>query len=88
MEYIQVKMHLKSGILASIWHCKMQGFQSFQQLCPLDPHQCLGHDNISLRNPWILPILDMYSHEKVMNSDIVTTLWVAKCFDLIILFYL
>ena len=33
--YTQVKMHLKSGILASIWYCKMQGSQSFL----LDPHQ-------------------------------------------------
>ena len=28
--YTQVKMHLKSGILAFIWNCKMQGSQSFR----------------------------------------------------------
>ena len=35
--YTNVKMHLKSRILASVWYCKMQGSQSFRGLRPLDP---------------------------------------------------
>ena len=32
--YTKVKIHLKSGVLASVWYCKMQVSQSFRRLGP------------------------------------------------------
>ena len=70
--YTQVKIHLKSGILASTWYCKMQGSQKFQGFCPLDAGLCPGPTGGMTTYPsesHEYCFLDINGHEKVMNSD-------------------
>ena len=64
MEYTQVKMCLKSGILASIWYCKLQGFQISQWLYPLDPHQGSALELLGPYTGWPLSWKSEKSQEK------------------------